>query len=272
MSWLPVARRPAVSQVSMIRQSDALIQVITISGPVGPADIVSPLKTMLAGASQWQWWQLLTNAHRPADAVPILHLEGTAARSEDAVDHHVGRTADLASPLLRQERLEHACDAAVQCAPCRRTVVAGDLLHHVEDGDRIRLQTSELARPTQAEEAGLGQRLRGRRREPPVSLAPVGVLPNQRTERCCRADERVPRCTGGVGLPGGGLCRDVCSWVSGGQFAALSGSATEGGKYGSVLGVAARSAETFLRGRRGPQVRVLYLATLSPPRWRKMTV
>jgi hypothetical protein len=51
MSWLPVARRPAVSQVSMIRQSDAWSQVVTISGPVGPSDIVSPLKTMLAGAS-----------------------------------------------------------------------------------------------------------------------------------------------------------------------------------------------------------------------------
>jgi hypothetical protein len=65
MSWLPVARRPAVSQVSMIRQSDALIHVITMFGPVGPADMVSPVKTMLAGASQSQWWQLLTNAHRP---------------------------------------------------------------------------------------------------------------------------------------------------------------------------------------------------------------
>ena len=52
MSLLPVARRPAVSQVSMIRQSDPFIQVTTISGPFGPADIVSPLKTMHAGASQ----------------------------------------------------------------------------------------------------------------------------------------------------------------------------------------------------------------------------
>ena len=42
-----------------------MTQVITISGPFGPADIVSPLNTMLAGASQVQWWQLLTNVHRP---------------------------------------------------------------------------------------------------------------------------------------------------------------------------------------------------------------
>ena len=65
MSWLPVARRPTVSQVSMIDQSPASRKVKTISGPSGVIDISSPLNTMLAGASQVHWWQLLTNDHLP---------------------------------------------------------------------------------------------------------------------------------------------------------------------------------------------------------------
>ena len=48
MSWLPVARRPTVSQVSMICQSPASRNVVTISGPSGVIDISSPLNTMLA--------------------------------------------------------------------------------------------------------------------------------------------------------------------------------------------------------------------------------
>ena len=55
MSWLPVARRPTVSQVSMIVQSPASRNVITISGPSGVIDISSPLNTMLAGASHVHW-------------------------------------------------------------------------------------------------------------------------------------------------------------------------------------------------------------------------
>ena len=51
MSWLPVARRPTVSQVSMIDQSPAARKVNTIAGPSGVIDISLPLNTMLAGAS-----------------------------------------------------------------------------------------------------------------------------------------------------------------------------------------------------------------------------
>ena len=48
-----------------------------------------------------------------ADAVPILDLERAAAGRKDAVDHHVGRASDLASPLPHQERLQHTRDATV---------------------------------------------------------------------------------------------------------------------------------------------------------------
>jgi hypothetical protein len=54
----------------MICQSRASMKVITISGPSGVIDTASPWNTMLAGASQVHWWQLLTRDHLPVTKYP----------------------------------------------------------------------------------------------------------------------------------------------------------------------------------------------------------
>jgi hypothetical protein len=66
----------------MICQSRASMKVITISGPSGVIDIASPWITMLAGASQVHWWQLLTKDHLPVTRYPPSR---STARPEGAM-------------------------------------------------------------------------------------------------------------------------------------------------------------------------------------------
>ena len=67
-----------------------------------------------------------------------------------------------------------------------------DLLEDMEDGDGVRLETTELARPTQAEEARFGQPLHGRGAEVSISLGLGGILPKKWTKLSRRVDQRIP--------------------------------------------------------------------------------
>jgi hypothetical protein len=69
-SWLPVARSPTVSHVSMIRHCATGTKLITICGSSVGAAAVPPGTTTHESASQVQWWQLLTNGHRPLTRYP----------------------------------------------------------------------------------------------------------------------------------------------------------------------------------------------------------
>ncbi len=123
-----------------------------------------------------------------ADEVATVAFDGAPGRGEDAV-HDGVVAAGLVCSLVRQEGVERARDPAVQRTPGRRAVVPGELLDGGEHGGWIRFEPTEVARPAEAEEARVRQRLHRRGGQAALTLALLGRLPEHGADPACRCDE-----------------------------------------------------------------------------------
>lgn len=101
-SWLPVPRRPLVSQVSMMRISDTWNSMQRTSG--APLGKTSPL-TSVPPMHQVECWQPLANAQRPLARNPPA--TGTALPSGAATPHEVTSSGPYTARATSSDRKPH---------------------------------------------------------------------------------------------------------------------------------------------------------------------